>query len=292
MIFRCTRPDHDQRRVGDVARQARHRPRLRAATARTDGRRHQPGRPLRARDARRGATRRAVPLRDAVVRHGRLARSHVLRASRCRSASSSPNRAASFGSPRPTRSPRPRCSQTTCRRRATARRWSPDCGSRAGWRRRARCAARRRRISARRRSRRRTTTCWSSRATPAARSSIRAARRRWGRRPTRWPSSTPQLRVHGCDALRVVDCGDHADARVGQHERAGGDDRGEDRRSDDRRRAIIGKHNGGDPQWAAVTPISRWSREATAASRSGMPTFTFGAGRAGGSRRTTPRSSA
>ena len=40
----------------------------------------------------------------------------------------------------------------------------------------------------------------------ARRSSIRPARARWGRRPIRWPSSIPSLRVHGIDALRVVDC--------------------------------------------------------------------------------------
>ena len=76
MIFRCTRPITTNDALGSWWGEP-HRPRFRAATAWTDGRGHQPGRPLRARHVRRDAPRRAVPLRDAVVRHGGLAGSHV-----------------------------------------------------------------------------------------------------------------------------------------------------------------------------------------------------------------------
>ncbi len=114
--------DHDQRRAAHLARQTEDRTRLPADAKRPDGGRHQPGRHLRAGDAGRDATRRAVPFRDAVVRHGRLAGARRSRASRCRCASCGRRRAARCASGRPIRSSRRRCSRTTCRRRKTVRR--------------------------------------------------------------------------------------------------------------------------------------------------------------------------
>ena len=194
VIFRCTQPitTNDMLRIVVAASSAIGLDFV-LRRARADGGRHQPGRHLRARDARRDAARRAVPFRDAVVRHGGLAGAHVLRASRCRCASCGPNRAASSASrsPDPLAAPRDAAelpvdaARPRDARRRHAARAAARGDARAG-------AVRRRRISARRRRRLPTTSCSSSRRTPAARSSIRAARCKMG------PASDP---------LAVVDRG-------------------------------------------------------------------------------------
>ena len=154
------------------------------------------------------AARRAVPCRDAVVRHGRLAGARVLRASRCRCASCSRNRAATCASssPDPLAAPAMQPNYlSTPRRPRDARRRHP---ARAAARRDARAVAlRRRRIPARARGDDATTSCSNSRRTPAARSSIRAARCKMGAgAPIRWRSSIANCACTASTALRVVDC--------------------------------------------------------------------------------------
>ena len=86
--------DHDQRHPALAVAQARDGRAVRARAHRSDGRRNQPGRHLRAHRPRAAPAGRAVPRRDAVLGHGGLARAHVLRDSRCRCASCSRSRAA------------------------------------------------------------------------------------------------------------------------------------------------------------------------------------------------------
>ena len=200
MIFRCTQPDHDQRRARVALAQAcasacdivlrRARARWRWASTRAACSRA----PMPDVDA----ARRAVPLRDAVVGHGGLAGAHVPGIHDVGLPAPAGIARLRAHQVAPTRSPRRRCRRTTCRRRRD--RATLVAGLRLARRlaaTRAMAPLRRRRIPSRRRRRPRTTTCSSSRATPAARSSIRAARPGWGRRPIRWRSSTANC---GCTA--------------------------------------------------------------------------------------------
>ena len=125
--------------------------------------------------------------------------------------------------------------------------------------------------------RRATTTCSNSRRTPGARSSIRRARARWGRRGPaggrRSPSSASTASRPPRRRLRH-----HAHARVGQHQRAGGDDRREGRGSDAGRIAraepaaimfVRSRRLEGVRPCPAATPILPPSKAAIADSPSG-----------------------
>ena len=204
--------------------------------------RHQPGRLLHARAARRAAVA-ARPTSSSTSRRCRptwpAARCIRGRASRCRSASCGPSRAATCAITldRSVRAAR-RCSRTTCRPSSTAA--TVVAGMKAA---RAIAAAPRdapyvqREVKPGPDGARRRRRC-SQFARDNGATIFHPERHLQDGQRRRWRCVDARLRVHGIERpARGRLLGD-ADAGLGQHQRAGGDDGGEGGRHDPRRRAI------------------------------------------------------
>ena len=238
VIFRCTKPITTNDALLNMAAASSAiglaiRP---ASSDRPDGGRHQPRRHLRAHAiAALASTRRPVPRRDAVVRHGGLARCTNSPGSRCPVCQLRPesrghvrigSRAIRCAAP----AMQPNYLSTDTRSRDARRRHPPRAHAR-------RDACARRRIVA-----------GEYRPGPAASDRRRSARVREEHRRHHLPSerhrqdgpgvrsdspsSTPSFAFTASTRPSRRRLQRHADARVRQHQRAGGDDRREGRRHD------------------------------------------------------------